>query len=176
MDRKRRTREHVIADLSVNHVERFILRCGWTVERKRYDYGLDLIMDTYNVNCGVENGRIAFQLKATDTLMRLADGESISVRLEWRDLLFWLNELNPIILVLYDAQKDRAYWLYVQKYFRRRRWAKRAGKATTVTVHVPTTNVLDESAIRLLARFRDERQPTKCGVACHDREKHSDVR
>ncbi len=29
-DRKRRTREHVIADLSVNHVERFILQCGWT--------------------------------------------------------------------------------------------------------------------------------------------------
>jgi hypothetical protein len=31
--RKRRTREHVIADLSVNHVERLVLRCGWTVER-----------------------------------------------------------------------------------------------------------------------------------------------
>ena len=32
---KRRTREHVIADLSVNHVERLVLRSGWTVERKR---------------------------------------------------------------------------------------------------------------------------------------------
>jgi hypothetical protein len=38
--RKRRTREHVIADLSVNHVERMVLRCGWTVERVRRDYGL----------------------------------------------------------------------------------------------------------------------------------------
>jgi hypothetical protein len=46
--RKRRTREHVIADLRVNHVERLVLRCGWTVERTRYDYGLDLDMHTYN--------------------------------------------------------------------------------------------------------------------------------
>src|SRR5437660_1542756 len=38
--RKRRTREHVIADLSINHVERCVLRCGWTAERTRYDYGI----------------------------------------------------------------------------------------------------------------------------------------
>jgi hypothetical protein len=31
--RKRRTREHVIADLSVNYVERFILEEGHTVQR-----------------------------------------------------------------------------------------------------------------------------------------------
>jgi hypothetical protein len=42
--RKRRTREHVIADLSINHVERFIRRCGWTAERTRHDYGLNLDM------------------------------------------------------------------------------------------------------------------------------------
>ena len=31
--RKRRTREHVIADLSVNHVERQALLCGYAIER-----------------------------------------------------------------------------------------------------------------------------------------------
>ena len=39
--RKRRTREHVIADLSVNHLERVVLRAGHTVERFRHDYGFD---------------------------------------------------------------------------------------------------------------------------------------
>ncbi len=154
MDRKRRTREHVIADLSVNHVERFILRCGWTCERKQYDYGLDLYMETYNSYGEVENGRIAFQLKATDSLKLLADSTAIPIRLEWRDLLFWLNERQPVILIVYDAQQDRAYWLYVQEYFRRQRWAKRVG--ATTTVHIPAGNVLDEAAVRLFARFRDE--------------------
>ena len=159
--RKRRTREHVIADLSVNHVERFILRRGWTVERKQHDYGIDLDMETYNADGEVENGGVRFQLKATDSLKRSADGTLIRLRLEWRDLLFWLNELPPVIVILYDAQEDRAFWLYVQEYFRRHRWAKRSGKATTVTVHIPTDNILDEAAVRLFASFRDERPHPK---------------
>jgi len=155
--RKRRTREHVIADLSVNQVERLVLRCGWTVERTRHDYGIDLCMDTYDANGEVENGRVTFQLKATDSLKRSADGAVVRIRLEWRDLLFWLNELQPVILVLYDARDDKSYWLYVQEYFRRQPWKERAGRTTTVTVGVPASNILDEAAVRLFARFRDER-------------------
>ncbi|MCI0462255.1 MAG: DUF4365 domain-containing protein [Gemmataceae bacterium] len=66
-----------------------------------------------------------------------------------------MNEPLPIILIFYDAQEDRAYWLYVQEYFRGQQWAERAGQASTVTVHVPARQVLDEAAIRLFARFRD---------------------
>ena len=153
--RKRRTREHVIADLSVNHVERFVLRCGWTAERSRHDYGIDLFMETYTADGEVENGRILFQLKATDSLRKSADGTVLPVRLEWRDLLFWLNEPLPVLLILYDARGDRAYWLYVQEYFRGQQWPERAGQATRVTVHVPVSQVLDEAAIRLFGRFRD---------------------
>jgi hypothetical protein len=154
--RKRRTREHVIADLSVNHVERLVLRCGWTVERSRHDYGIDLYMQTYNADGEVENGWVRFQLKATDSVKRSADGTVIPLRLEWRDLLFWLNEGEPVILILYNAQEDRAYWLYVQEYFRQIQWTARAAAAATVVVHLPAGNVLDEAAIRLFARFRDE--------------------
>src|SRR5690348_17287631 len=107
--RKRRTRDHIIADLSVNHVERWVLRCGWTVERTRHDYGIDLFVETYNEVGEVQNGRIVFQVKATDVLKTSANGAIIHLRLDWRDLLFWLNEPLPVILVVYDAQKDRAH-------------------------------------------------------------------
>src|SRR5262245_47846532 len=154
--RKRRTREHVIADLSVNHVERLVLRCGWTAERTRHDYGLDLVMRTYTANGEIESGSVWFQLKATDRLPRSADKQSIPVRLEWRDLLSWVNDPMPVILVVYDAALEKAYWLHVQQYFRAHRWAERAGGATTVTVHVPVRNVLDAAALRQFARLRDE--------------------
>lgn len=154
--RKRRTREHVIADLSVNHVERLVLRCGWTVERTRFDYGIDLNMVTYNDRGEPENGSVLFQLKATDSLKWLSDGTALPIRLEWRDLLFWLNERQPVILIVYDAQHDKAYWLYVQAYFRGQRWKRRAGRARMVTVHVPAANALDAAAVRSFARFRDE--------------------
>jgi hypothetical protein len=146
----------VIADLSVNHVERLVLRCGWTVERKRNDYGLDLYMETYNSRGEVENGWVWFQLKATDSLKQSASGTVIRLRLEWRDLLFWLNERWPVILVLYDAQGDRAFWLFIQEYFRRQRWTKRQSRASSVTVHIPIVNVLDEASIRKFARFRNK--------------------
>lgn len=154
--RKRRTREHVIADLGVNHVERWVLRCGWTVERTRYDYGIDLDMVTYSDDGAVENDFVSIQVKATDSLKRLADGTAIPIRLEWRDLLYWLNEQQPVILIVYEAQEDKAYWLWVQDYFQRRRWGERAGASSTVTVHIPTDNILNEAAVRLFARFRDE--------------------
>lgn len=154
--RKRRMREHVIADLSVNHVERFILRCGWTAERTRHDYGIDLFMQTYNASGETESGWVRFQLKATDNLRRSVDGKVIPLRLEWRDLLFWLNERQPVILVLYDAQGDRAFWLYVQEYFRQLQWKARTAAAATITVHIPAGNILHEAAIQLFARFRDE--------------------
>ena len=40
---KLRPRSHVIADLSVNFVERFALNCGFSVERFGSDYGYDFI-------------------------------------------------------------------------------------------------------------------------------------
>lgn len=61
----------------------------------------------------------------------------------------------PVLLIFYSAQEDRAYWLYLQEYFRSQRWAERSGRATTVTVHFPVGNVLGEAAIRLFGRFRD---------------------
>jgi len=83
--RKKRTREHVIADLSVNHVERFILRCGFSVERVFHDYGLDLYMSTYDSAGEAENGMVLFQLKATDHLKLRADGEALLLRIERTD-------------------------------------------------------------------------------------------
>ena len=39
---KLRTRSHIIADLSVNHVERFVILEGHSCERFEKDYGYDL--------------------------------------------------------------------------------------------------------------------------------------
>ena len=43
-----RTREHIIADLSVNFVERQVLLAGHTIERWYSDYGIDQVISTYD--------------------------------------------------------------------------------------------------------------------------------
>lgn len=45
---KTRTRQHVIADLGVNYVERQVLLSGFTVQRFFPDYGIDLVLTTFN--------------------------------------------------------------------------------------------------------------------------------
>jgi len=61
MVKKKRPREHIIADLSVNHVERYVLLCGYSVERVEYDYGFDLVIFTYDANGEIENGQITYR-------------------------------------------------------------------------------------------------------------------
>jgi len=101
--RKQRTRAHVIADLSANHVEKFALSCGFAVERLRQDYGVDLAIFTFDSRGFRENGVLWLQLKATDHLKTTRDGKMVLVRLDRRDVLAWIAEAYPVILVVYDA-------------------------------------------------------------------------
>jgi hypothetical protein len=153
--RKRRTREHIIADMSVNHVEARVLRCGYSVERIEHDYGTDLAIFTYDAQGELESGYILVQLKATDRLRVLSDGKTISFPVRRADLASWLGELMPYILIVYDAPADVAYWLYIQEAFERRAGFSLEHAPATITVHVPVANVLTEDAVRHFARSRD---------------------
>lgn len=161
--RKRRTREHVIADLSVNHVERLILRCGWVPRRMNPDYGIDLYMETYNKHGEIENEGVWFQLKANESVNVVTRKKAIAVRMEWRDLLFWLNERMPGILVIYDATQEKAWWLHLQESLRGLKPKKTRPLTRTATLHVPLSHVLDESAIQRFADLRDAALEKKGG-------------
>jgi len=155
LPRKRRTREHVIADLSVNHLERHALLCGFVVERVRYDYGIDLELFTFTKSGEIDEGKILLQVKASDRL-RIRPGQmTFGFRIERKDLVLWLAQPMPVILVVYDAPRDTAYWLYVQSYFRRWREFNLFAAGQTITIQVPIKNVVTTAAIRRYARFRD---------------------
>lgn len=113
-ERKRRTREHIIADLSINHVERCVLRCGWTVQRFNPDYGLDLLITTFTRSGEIENGDIRVQVKAMGSAKKASAQGYLAIRLDHRDVIYWLNEPLPVILVVYDAHSDLAWWVHVQ--------------------------------------------------------------
>jgi hypothetical protein len=66
--RKQRTRQHLIADQSVNHVERFIIDAGHTAQRLTPDYGYDLVLFTYDEHGYLEPGSVYIQIKAGEAL------------------------------------------------------------------------------------------------------------
>lgn len=114
--RKKRTRGHIIADMSLHHVSYQVAEAGFTIEPVRSDYGYDGSIFTFNELGEVENGNIFIQLKATDSIDRYLTSRRFSFPVSRKDLDLWGKEVFPAYLVLFDAVGGVAYWVYVQKY------------------------------------------------------------
>jgi hypothetical protein len=84
--KKKRVRKHVIADLSVNHVEYHILKNGYTIDTTQSDYGYDGIIFTFDSKGEIENGNIFVQLKATDFISRHKRQNGIAFSVSKKDI------------------------------------------------------------------------------------------
>lgn len=153
--RPRRTRQHVIASLSRNFVERFILEKGHTADRRIDDYGYDLFVETYDEDGYVENGEIRVQLKATDRLRDLKRGDTLRLDIDVRHYGLWTNELMPVFLILYDALEKQAYWIDVQRYFADASREPKKG-AKTLRIHIPIANRFAEDTVEHMRRRKSE--------------------
>ncbi len=152
-----RTREHHIADLSLNHVERIVLLKGWTVEAMRHDYGYDFVMYTYDYGSdtnfqrgGLESGSVYIQMKATDRLKTVNHETEILFRISSKHIELWRKEIMPVILIVYDVPNDIAFWIHIQNSFKTNSFT--IGTEKTRTVRIPCKNTVDAGAIQ---QFRD---------------------
>ena len=118
--RKQRTRAHVIEDLGFNYVERQILCAGFTVNRIVHnDYGYDSVVYTFNEQDEISSFIFHIQLKSTDHILLSSNKKTVIFDLSKRDLELWLSGSIKLILVLYDAEKEMAYYIDLQDYFKR---------------------------------------------------------
>jgi hypothetical protein len=155
---KLRTRAHVLADLSINYVERQVLLCGCSVQRMYTDYGYDLVMSTFKANGEIEAGIVFFQVKATDNLPLLVEGKTVSWVVSRRDLRLWVNEAFPVILVVYDGRRDRAFWLHVQAYFADHPAADLFLAGESINVHLPVANRLNRRSVTRIVQRKNATQ------------------
>jgi hypothetical protein len=160
--RKKRTRQHVIADLSVHHVEGFILEEGHTVQRLSSDYSYDLIMNTFDEVGYAEPGPIYFQLKAAESLQAL--GSAYVFDVDIRDYNLWMHEEMPVVLILFDASRRKAYWLSVQRYFDEDVARQPKKKVKTVRVRVPKRQAVNRLAIKRMRELKHWMQGPNLGV------------
>jgi hypothetical protein len=150
----RRTREHVIEEMSLNFLERKILERGHQlVPATKREYGCDATMFHLSPSTGeIENGEVRFQLKATDQLERKIDFV-VCPTIETRHLHYWYWEAHrhPFILVLYDAVKCNGYWLDVRQYTDENLSGLDPDQKTT-RVRIPLSNKI---SVRSIDRFRE---------------------
>jgi hypothetical protein len=117
-EHKRRTREHVIEEMSLNFLERKVLERGHQlVPATRREYGWDATMFHFSPKTGaLENGEVRFQLKATDNLPDDSPFATCQVAMQHLHYWYWEAQRLPFVLVMYDAMRDRAYWLDIRSY------------------------------------------------------------
>ncbi len=151
--RKQRTRQHMIADQSVNHIERFILDAGHTAQRLTPDYGYDLVLFTYDERGYLEPGSVYVQVKASENLE--AVGDDFGFDLDVRDYNLWMLEETPVILILFAASRRRAYWLWVQNYFSTEAIRLPKKGAKSIRVRVPKRQSVTRTAV---VKWRDLKQ------------------
>lgn len=124
-----------------------LLAKGHTVIKTEQDYGIDLVLFTYDADGFVEPGNIYIQLKATDIPAISADGTFYSFSISAKDYTAWMDEPMPVILILYDAKGNNAFWQYVQGYFEGHPSKQPKGSVDSVTVRIPTRNLFDETTV-----------------------------
>lgn len=170
MGKKKRTRQHIIEDLSRNYLEKFVLMQGHTVEVISHDYGYDLNLYTYDQNTGeIENGFSSIQLKATDSINILKDKKTASFPIEKKDLELWYYELYPVFLVLYDAKKERAFWIYIQAYFNNIPGFNIKKAKDSITIHIDIIkDRLDIDAIDEIVKYKNRINDMSEGVIKHE--------
>ena len=151
--KKKRPRSHVIAEMGVNFLERQVLRRGHQLRRvPQPEYGIDAQMHHWcSKTREPEAGFIEFQVKATDKVKFVRGRKYLTCRVTVSDLHYWINIIeSPVVLILYDAQNHRAFWLDVQQYIEQGREFEE--DQDEVIVRIPVENKL---TVRAVDRFRE---------------------
>lgn len=144
--RKKRTREHVIADMSLHHLGYRVVECGFTMEGVVSDYGYDATVFTFDRSGQMENGNIYVQLKATEAIKLSVNGRTVRFSISKKDLNLWQDEFMPVYLVVFDVRRGVAYWVYLQQYLEKN-GISAARLTKSLTVKIDVRNVVDAKAI-----------------------------
>lgn len=150
----RRPPSHQMQTISRALVIESFARYGWTVENISEDYGEDVLVRIFEG--GNPTGLDFYaQLKATEEPERylLASG-TFSYPIETLLLAQWLRFPMPVLLILCDISGNACYWVDAQKFVEDVLERENPGwrRKTTVQVHIPITNILNDEGI---AKIRD---------------------
>jgi hypothetical protein len=109
-------------------------------------------MMTFDEKGYTEPGLIFLQLKASETLAR--SGENYTYDLDVRDYNLWVVERFPVILVLYEAATQRAFWVHIQGYFADNPFRQPKKGAKTVRVLIGRRQIVSHRAVAKWRGFK----------------------
>jgi len=125
------------------------------MQRITFDYGLDAEIRTFTGSGEPETGTILVQIKSTDNIKELPKKNRFTFDLSKRDLEYWLREIVPVILLLYDAKEDVGYYINLQEYFRKEGiFLEKINKF--IRVYIPKDNKFTVEAVSKLRDTKNQ--------------------
>ena len=142
--------------MGVKHVELIAATAGFTTLTVPggADYGFDLPLFTFDARGVPQNGYVFLQVRSSKRLEPSKD-RTVSVRIKSKHLRHWLAEPMPVILVRYDQCRRKAYWLYVQRYFARRKTFSPSRIGRSLALRIPTHQVVTVASMKRFAEFKN---------------------
>ena len=116
----------------------------------------DLMVKTYDGSGQIEAGYLFCQLRASDSVSYVDGGKGVSVAVDRRDLNVWVDEVYPVILVVYDAARDRAFWFHVQSNLESLGGIDRLKMSAFKSVRLKTRNRVSVKSVRRFADIKNE--------------------
>jgi Domain of unknown function (DUF4365) len=130
---------------------------GWTVEDFRNDYGEDLLVHIFTDRKATEYF-FYVQVRATDHIDRFLRKQRayIAHPIKTSQLEYWLRFGEPVLLIIWDAKKERFYWECIQTAIDESSIDESSMSGQkTVSIEVPTRNTLDKEGMRrIVARTK----------------------
>lgn len=108
MDQPKRPQSHVIATKSAKYLESNIPD-EWHFNVPANDYGIDYQVEI-SLNGQVTGLNFSLQLKSTE---ETGKGNFAKVTLKHTTLNYYQVRLEPVMLVIYDAEQNEAYWSWL---------------------------------------------------------------
>jgi hypothetical protein len=145
--------------LGIAAVQKAVATAGWFFrEQPLPDEGIDPQIECVDGK-GRPNGRLlAVQVKSGSSYFNSAANGGWRYSIKQSHLEYWGKYALPVVLVLYDPDKDQAYWQVV----RLEHLSRTA--AGGFTIFVPENQVLDVAALPALERLANEGLPEEAAA------------
>jgi len=142
----KRTRAHDLEALSRQYVER-IFSPPWICRPVPADYGLDMRVEIVT-DRQVSGREFSVQIKGTDQLK--TSGTDVIHRCKVSTARYFLQRPELVMYVVYDANEETAYWVWVQHYLLDRVRSGWLGQQT-VQIRIPLAKRLTPESLLAIA-------------------------
>jgi len=157
----RRPQEHIFEDRSGYQLGDAFAIHEWILESLSKDYGEDFFVRP--VEKGALTGHDFYiQLKGTDNVeqYRLKRSKNFSYPISLANLRQWRRFAYPVIVILWDIDKQLGYWLHVQPFISQKlesdpNWLEnpKNSKKPTGYIRIPTTAIVHHDSIAALSQL-----------------------